>query len=65
VGSIQEEGEGERVVEAKVGVMIDHPCFKRPRPVLMGVRRGEFNPNEDPVFRLKLRENWSVDGLVH
>ena len=63
--SIEEDGKQAKVVEAKVGVVVDHECFKRPLPALMGVRKGEFSTTTDPMFRLRLRETWSVEALLH
>ncbi len=54
-----------KVVEAKVGVKIDDPCFQNPLP-LMGVRHGEFKADAPVVFHLHFDDaGWHVDRVVH
>jgi hypothetical protein len=65
VPSLQNEGERSRVVEAKTVVVVNHECFKGSSPALLGVRRGEFTASANPMFRLKLRDDWSVSELIH
>jgi len=65
IPSFQDEGERSKVVEARTSVVVNHKCFKRPLPVLMGIQHGEFSANANPLFRLRLRENWGVEELLH
>jgi|GEM_PF-1089448 len=66
MGSIRDEDAFTKTVEAKAGVRIDHSCFQNPLPILMGIRRGKFDPASNPVFRMKLEgEAWIVDRVVH
>jgi hypothetical protein len=54
-----------KVVEAKVGVKVDDPCFQGPLP-LMGVRHGNFSMDSPVIFHLHLDDKgWHVDRLVH
>lgn len=54
-----------KLVEAKVGVKIDNPCFQQPLP-LMGVRHGNFNADASVVFHLHFDDSgWHVDKIVH
>jgi hypothetical protein len=53
-----------RLVEAKVGVRIDHSCFPAPLP-MMGLKKGNFTPDATPVFLLRNDGGWRVDSLVH
>lgn len=65
VPSFQDEGKQSKVVEARTAVVVNHDCFKRPLPTLMGIRKGEFTAGVNPMFRLKFRENWTVEELLH
>lgn len=54
-----------KLVEAKVGVKIDDPCFQNPLP-LMGVRHGNFSTDSPVVFHMHFDETgWHVDRVVH
>jgi len=55
-----------RLVEAKVGVKVDNPCFPRPLP-LMGVKHGNFSADTPVVFHVRLDESggWHADKIVH
>jgi hypothetical protein len=54
-----------KVVEAKVGVKIDDPCFQNPLP-LMGVKHGQFSSDSPVIFHLHLEDaGWRVDRVVH
>jgi hypothetical protein len=66
VSSIEDQGANAKRVEARTAVVIEHECFKRPLPMLMGIRKGEFSASTAPMFQMKMREfTWSVDELVH
>ena len=65
VPSLQDEGKRSKVVEAKTVVVVKHACFKQPLPTLLGIRRGVFTATANPIFRLRLRENWAVEELLH
>jgi len=60
------EDRSSKLVEARVGIKIDNPCFQGPLP-MMGVRRGNFNADAPVVFHLHFDESigWRVDKLVH
>ncbi len=55
-----------KLLRASVGVVIDHPCFPHPLRI-MGVRRGEFRSDINPVFRFRLvaENQWDFDRLIH
>lgn len=57
---------GTKLVEAKVGVKIDHPCFSAPLP-LMGVRHGNFTADAPVVFHFSQGDGgaWQADQIVH
>ena len=65
VGNIQDSDAFTKTAEAKVAVRIDHKCFQDSLPVLMGIRRGEFNASTSPVFRFKLENEWQFDQIIH
>lgn len=66
VSSIEDHGANAKRVEARTAVVIEHECFKRPLPVLMGIRKGEFSASTAPMFQMKMREfTWAVEELVH
>ena len=60
------EDKNSKLVEAKVSVKIDNPCFQGALP-MMGVRHGNFSADSPVVFHLHFDENigWRVDKLVH
>jgi hypothetical protein len=60
------EDKNSKVVEAKVSVKIDDPCFQSPLP-MMGVRHGNFSADSPVVFHMHFDESigWRVDKLVH
>ena len=66
VASIEDLDARSKRVEANTAVVIKHPCFERPLPVLMGVRKGEFSASTAPLFLMKSHElDWTVEQLVH
>jgi hypothetical protein len=66
VGSVHDEDAYTKVAEANVSVRINHSCFQRNPPVLMGIRHGKFDQSASPVFRfIQEDEEWQVDHIVH
>ena len=56
---------GARIIEGKVGVVIDHVCFPNPVPI-MGVRRGKFAQDVLPQFRFVLySDGWHRESIQH
>ena len=56
---------GTKLAQTKVGVVVAHPCFPQPLP-LMGVRQGKFNQDTPPVFQFHLEgERWVLDRIRH
>jgi hypothetical protein len=53
-----------KLVEVRVGVKIDHPCFPNPLP-LMGLRKGQFTEDYPPVFEFRYYNNWQFEKVVH
>jgi hypothetical protein len=60
------EDKNSKLVEARVSLKIDNPCFQNPLP-MMGVRHGNFSPDSPVVFHMHFDETigWRVDKLVH
>ena len=65
MGSVHDEDQFTKTVEAKISVSIENACFQSTPVILMGIRHGQFDPSANPVFRLKLDQTWSVDQVVH
>ncbi|PYT17661.1 MAG: hypothetical protein DMG59_06740 [Acidobacteria bacterium] len=53
-----------KLVETKVGVKIDHPCFTTPLPI-MGLKKGMFSQDANPILRFRLDNSWQLDRIVH
>jgi hypothetical protein len=53
-----------KIVDAKVGVKIDHPCFTTPL-MLMGVHRGEFTSDYPARFQLVNQGDWQLEQILH
>ena len=64
-GSVHDEDEWTKLMDAKVGVKIDHSCFQANPPLLMGIRHGQFDQSVNPVFRFKLDGEWLPDRVIH
>ena len=66
VSIIDGEDKNSKLVEAKVSIKIDNPCFPNSLP-LMGVRHGNFSADSPVVFHMHFDESvgWRVDKLVH
>ncbi len=60
------EDQNEKVVEVRLGVLVSHSCFPQPLP-LMGVRKGKFTHEINPILRLRMQSNnsWVVDRVMH
>jgi len=65
MGSVRDEDQWDKLVDAKVGVAIDGACFQGAPLVMLGIRHGQFDPTTNPVFRVKLDREWMVDRAVH
>jgi hypothetical protein len=65
VSSKDAEDKNEKLVEAKVSIKIDNPCFGN--VPLMGIRHGNFSADSPVVFHVHFDENagWHADKLVH
>jgi len=55
---------GAKLVEARVGVYVNHSCFNGALP-MMGVRRGDFTPDAPATFRFVEEGGWHLDRIVH
>ena len=55
---------GAKVVDAKIGVYVNHSCFGSPLP-MMGVRKGDFTPDAPTTFRFLEQGGWHLDRIVH
>jgi hypothetical protein len=64
VTAIRDDDSRTKTVEAKVGVEIRHSCFGAPLP-LMGVRKGNFNPDTPARFQLTLGNGWEYARILH
>ncbi len=53
-----------KLVEAKVGIKVDHACFPNPLPI-MGLRKGQFTQDYPPVIQFRLDGGWQMDKFVH
>jgi hypothetical protein len=63
--SIRDNGPDGRLVEGKLMVIIPHTCFSDPLP-LMGVRKGTFSADAQPVMQFQLlNDGWHFTKLVH
>lgn len=59
------EEKGTKVVDAKIGIKINHACFASALPV-MGVKRGNFREDAPTSFAFRLVEDgWHYDKIVH
>jgi hypothetical protein len=65
VNNIRDDGPQNKVVDAKVGVRINHSCFDSPLPVLLGVKRGKFNETAGTLVRFHLDGDWMYDQIIH
>ena len=65
VQTIRDENPTTKIVDAKVGVRINHTCFNNPL-MLMGVRHGKFTQDFLPRFQFRQTgEDWQYDSIVH
>ena len=63
--SIRADGADARLVDGRLGVVIQHTCFPEPLP-LMGVRKGRFTQDTMPTMRFRLEgDGWHFDKFVH
>jgi hypothetical protein len=59
-----DENASTKTVEANVGVIVKHECFKKPLP-LLGIDRGDFSQDAAPRIRLRQHNGWTVDQILH
>lgn len=57
-------GKDTKLVEAKLGALLQHPCFPNALPML-GVRRGKFAQDASPILLFHNDNGWSLEKLVH
>jgi hypothetical protein len=57
-------GKDTKLAELKVGVRIDHACFPNPLPI-MGLRKGQFSQDYNPVLLFRLDGGWQMDRFIH
>lgn len=63
--TVRDDGPDGRLVDGKLSVIIPQTCFTDPLPV-MGVRKGRFNQDVNPIIHFKLLDDgWHFDKLVH
>jgi len=55
---------GTRLMEAKVGAVIQNPCFPNPLQI-MGVRKGNFTQDSPPELLFRLTNNWELEKFMH
>ncbi len=65
VVTIDTTSDGDKLVQAVLGVKIAHPCFTTPLP-LMGIKKGKFTPDFAPTLKFENgEEGWWPTELVH
>ena len=62
--TIADENESSKVIEVKLGIIVKHPCFTEPLP-LLGIDRGDFSQDAPPRLLLKMKGDWTVDQVLH
>jgi hypothetical protein len=55
---------GTKLVDIKTGVKMDHTCFPTPL-VMLGVRKGNFSEDYQPVLKFRYNNGWELDKFVH
>jgi len=53
-----------KLVETRVGVKVDNPCFPNPLPI-MGIRKGQFTQDFAPVMMFREGDPWQMEKFVH
>ena len=53
-----------KLIELRVGVKIDNPCFPNPLPI-MGARKGQFTQDFPPLMLFRLDTTWQMVKFVH
>lgn len=62
---IRDGQNGDKIANAKIGVVVNHSCFGSPLP-LLGVKRGRFVADVNPELRFRFYNGrWNFDGLIH
>lgn len=59
------EDKDTKIVQAKIGVKIPHPCFDSPLPI-MGVRKGKYSGDLPVTLRYEhYEESWHLTKIIH
>jgi hypothetical protein len=53
-----------KIAEVKLGVVVKHACFEKPL-TLLGIDRGDFSEEAAPRVRLRQRNGWMADQILH
>lgn len=53
-----------RLVTSRIGVRISHKCFGDSLP-MMGVHKGNFTQDYQPVLLFRFNNGWTLDSIVH
>jgi hypothetical protein len=64
INSVTDESANVKNVDAKLGVIVKHDCLAKPLP-LLGIDRGDFSEDASPRIRLRQRNGWTVDQILH
>lgn len=56
--------QGTKIVEVRLGVKMDDACFPNPLP-MMGVRKGNFTQDYNPVLLFRYDNGWTLDRIMH
>ncbi len=62
--TMSDEKPDSKIVEAKLSVALNHECFTK-RVQLLGIDRGDFSEDVDVRVRLRNRDGWRVDSVLH
>jgi hypothetical protein len=64
MNSLTDESPEAKIADASLGVVVTHDCFAQPLR-LLGVDRGDFSEDVSPRIRLRRRNGWAVDSILH
>jgi hypothetical protein len=53
-----------RLVDARIGAVIQHSCFPAPLPI-MGVKKGNFTQDYPPVLLFRFNNGWALEKFMH
>lgn len=65
INAVRDDGPGNKIVDAKIGVKFGNSCFDNPVPVLLGVKKGQFTETAGTLMRFRLDGGWVYDQIVH